>query len=683
MYVNASTTTTYYAQVVIQGSIFDSIFNFTGAEQIFEVPNGVSSLSIVVKGAQGNQNGMGISGGLGGIAEGELNVNSGDLFYVYVGQGGIMSTSGGFNGGGNAGLSPCTQANAGGGGGATDIRFGGNSINDRIIVGAGGGGAGGNRVSGCGRGTGGGGGGGYFGGGGGAAWPSSSVVLPTGGTQTSPGTGGVSEYATLVPTNYGTDAIQNIGGNGGVEISSNQAGSQNASIGSDGGGLIGDNGSYSGNFTVQSGAGGSSYFGSLANGTTTSGNNSGNGSAVISYKVPCFSMSRIPVTVTFNPLPTLNVLSNSSIICEYTPFEFSANGGDSIAWNGPSLIDNNSIITTTLADSGTYTVTAFDLSTSCTTSASIELEILDAPDVVISSNGITFCAGDTLYLDASGSDTYVWSNGVTTSNQSFVVTNSSEISVESTLMSTGCTYSDTLEYTVNALPNVFITSTTNEFCQGDTVSLTANGAQTYLWDNNSTGSTLQLIATLNDTLNLNGTDAFGCVNNASFSITVNALPIVSLNLTTTSVCSNAAAFTLDGGIPLGGTWSGTAVSNELFSPSIGVLGGNPVFYTYIDTNNCSNSANQSIDVIDCAGIEEFENESIQIFPNPFTSSIEISSEMNAINEIIIYNQEGKLVSQQTVSALNCSIDLSPLTKGFYMVSILTDKDRVVKRIEKM
>jgi hypothetical protein len=76
-------------------------FTYTGAQQSFTVPAGVTSVSIDAYGAQG-----GNSGGLGGRATGALSVTPGQVLYVYVGGAGANGSgsgwhAGGFNGGGN------------------------------------------------------------------------------------------------------------------------------------------------------------------------------------------------------------------------------------------------------------------------------------------------------------------------------------------------------------------------------------------------------------------------------------------------------------------------------------------------------------------------------------------------------------------------------------------------------
>lgn len=122
-----------------------TVFSYTGGEQSYTVPAGVSSLSITAIGAPG---GGPLSGGLvagrGAVVSGIVNVAPGQALYVEVGGSG-GSPVGGFNGGGDSGTR--NGLSVYGGGGASDVRTlpmsaGVISPNSRLIVAAGGGGSG-------------------------------------------------------------------------------------------------------------------------------------------------------------------------------------------------------------------------------------------------------------------------------------------------------------------------------------------------------------------------------------------------------------------------------------------------------------------------------------------------------------------------------------------------------------
>jgi hypothetical protein len=132
-------------------------FTYTGTEQHYTVPSGVTVLHVVAAGASG---GTGVdpfgafnsTGGLGATVQANIRVTPGETLYVEVGGSGGNGTDGtpggglpGFNGGGASGQLGNDGA---GGGGASDVRListatGSGSLNSRLIVAGGGGGGGG------------------------------------------------------------------------------------------------------------------------------------------------------------------------------------------------------------------------------------------------------------------------------------------------------------------------------------------------------------------------------------------------------------------------------------------------------------------------------------------------------------------------------------------------------------
>lgn len=127
-------------------------FDYTGGEQTFTVPAGVTSVELAAIGghggsaaASGGAAAPAASGGAAAQVTGTLNVTPGETLYVEVGgngangnpNGGGSSAAGGFNGGAPGGA---------GGGGSSDVRTSpraqGLSPEDRLIVAAGGGGSG-------------------------------------------------------------------------------------------------------------------------------------------------------------------------------------------------------------------------------------------------------------------------------------------------------------------------------------------------------------------------------------------------------------------------------------------------------------------------------------------------------------------------------------------------------------
>lgn len=112
-------------------------YNYTGTTQTFTAPV-PGTYTFEVFGAQGGNDGQ--IGGKGGYAKGSYVLKQGETININVGGAGTGGTNaaGGWNGGGRSG----NAGSSGSGGGASDIRVGGNGLGNRIIVAGGGGGGG-------------------------------------------------------------------------------------------------------------------------------------------------------------------------------------------------------------------------------------------------------------------------------------------------------------------------------------------------------------------------------------------------------------------------------------------------------------------------------------------------------------------------------------------------------------
>jgi hypothetical protein len=118
------------------------VFDFTGADQPWDVPANVTSVEAHALGAGGGC----ALGGWGGEAAATVPVAPGDTLHVYVGGMGACSVAGslpgGWNGGGNKFTEWGDTWEGGSGGGATDLRRVGTTLGDRVLVAGGGGGQG-------------------------------------------------------------------------------------------------------------------------------------------------------------------------------------------------------------------------------------------------------------------------------------------------------------------------------------------------------------------------------------------------------------------------------------------------------------------------------------------------------------------------------------------------------------
>ena len=87
----------------------------------------------------------------------------------------------------------------------------------------------------------------------------------------------------------------------------------------------------------------------------------------------------------------------------------------------------------------------------------------------------------------------------------------------------------------------------------------------------------------------------GTRDTAATEITVNNLPTVSIPVYD-AVCLNSGSINLTGGTPLGGSYTGTGVENDIFSPQSAGIGNHLISYTYADQYGCTNIATSTIAV---------------------------------------------------------------------------------------
>lgn len=255
-------------------------FPFSGAATSWTVPNCVTSITVVVEGAQGGNSidgagstgaaGTPIPGGEGAVVTATIPVSPGDIIGITVGgQGGIGTA--GFNGGGTGNFSSDGQLVNGsaGGGGSSNVTVNGTPV---IIAAGGGGGAGGSWAFGVEN---------NGGGDGGCATGQAGMGSPWigvgggGGTQFAAGVGGAPWAG--VPTG-GFSGSMGTGGQGGIWGSAPGGGGGGGYFGGGGGG---NDGCCTGANGAAGGGGGSSL--TPGGGGCVQGANTGNGSVTITY----------------------------------------------------------------------------------------------------------------------------------------------------------------------------------------------------------------------------------------------------------------------------------------------------------------------------------------------------------------------------------------------------------------
>jgi hypothetical protein len=118
----------------------------------------------------------------------------------------------------------------------------------------------------------------------------------------------------------------------------------------------------------------------------------------------------------------------------------------------------------------------------------------------------------------------------------------------------GCTGTATTTVTVNPNPVVIASATQNTICFGDSTSLTASGAGTYLWSTGGNTPTITVSPAMTTTYSVIGT-SLGCTGTSSVTITVNPNPTPSIFVSANPICAGESSTLIVTGAT-DFTWSG-------------------------------------------------------------------------------------------------------------------------------
>ncbi|MBI4649593.1 MAG: T9SS type A sorting domain-containing protein, partial [Bacteroidia bacterium] len=443
------------------------------------------------------------------------------------------------------------------------------------------------------------------------------------------------------------------------------------------------------------------------------------------------SAASSPVTVTVYPLPSANAGTDQSV-CIGNSVTLTATGGVSYAWNN-GIAQGVSFSPSTTS---TYIVTVTDAN-GCTNSDNVIVTVNPLPTAEAGNNQ-TVCAGTSVTLTATGGSTYVWNNGVI-QGISFTPTATNIYTVTAT-DSNGCSATDNVTVTVNPLPTAEA-GNAQIVCIGTSVTLTATGGTTYLWNNGVTQG-ISFTPSATNTYTVTVTDANSCSATDNVTLTVNPLPPADAG-TDQSICiGNGVTLTATGGVSY--AWNNGISQGISFTPTVT----NTYIVTVTDVNDCSNNDSVLVTVnsipptptitlngniftsssttdnqwynqngliygatsqtytaiitgdyfvivtqdscisdtsnvihFSATGIyEKLISESIKVYPNPANDKIEIDG-LQA-GKIELMNLQGQVIKKINVSSTKTRLDISKLSGGVYIMRIKTNDGIIMKKLVK-
>ena len=364
----------------------------------------------------------------------------------------------------------------------------------------------------------------------------------------------------------------------------------------------------------------------------------------------CFGTSD-SLAITLNPAPTTSAITGTASICVNNDGSYSVvnTPGSTYAWTitGGTILtgDGTNSITTNWSGSGNATISVTETNSFGCVGSAVSIPVtVNALPLADAGSSVGVCIGQSVQLNATGGVNYSWSpstglNNTTINNPVATPLANTTYTVLVT-DANGCENSDSVTVTVDNLPIVTVTQN-SAICIGGTIQLTAGGGTNYQWSpasslNDPSSSTPVANPSSTTTYTVVVTNAGGCVDSASVTITVNALPVAVVSADTT-ICEGTTT-TLFAGGGVSYSWSpASSLNNSTSSNPVATPSANTTYTVVVtDVNGCTDDAQVNIN-LNTQPISSFE-----VDPNLISAScsgaeaLMINTSIDAINYYWIF-----------------------------------------------
>jgi hypothetical protein len=213
------------------------------------------------------------------------------------------------------------------------------------------------------------------------------------------------------------------------------------------------------------------------------------------------------------------------------------------------------------------------------------------------------------------------------------------------------------------------------FCQGDSVTLTASGADTYVWSTGQTTTSITVKQAGNYTV-VGTSTATGCTGlSGAVSVAVQALP-------TPPTITPGAGGLLSSSAPTGNQWyvGGVAIPGATGASYVAPANGT---YTVVTTSaaGCASAASAGAVVVLTATAEAELAAGFVLFPNPahHAATVLLPAGLGPA-QLALRNALGQLVRTLAMPGQSATLDLRGLAPGVYALQLAAGGHRVTRRL---
>lgn len=384
-------------------------------------------------------------------------------------------------------------------------------------------------------------------------------------------------------------------------------------------------------------------------------------------------------TVDAMPNPTVTATALTSSVCSGAGTQAAASGASTYSWSNGAT---TSSVNLTPVSSTTYTVVG-TATNGCTSSATISLNVAPTPSVAAVNASVCGNSTGSLTVNVSGGQapyTYLWSNGSTVAVVSGVTPGVYSATVTG---ANGCAGAASSALISNPNPTVSVAVSNASVCAGASSTLTASGASSYSWSTGASTASVNVTPSSTQIYTVTGASTANCVNSKTISVTVNPLPSVSVTASQASVCVNGATIALTGS-PAGGTYSGSNVSGNVFTPGSSAGSYTPGYAFTNTVTGCSNTASTGITVLLCVGVtsQQAQLSQLQVAPNPTNGMFTVYLD-NGLNKMIeILDVTGRVVARKQSNAASVEVSISEMSNGIYYTRVQSGGTTEVLKVVK-
>ncbi|MEX1191438.1 MAG: S8 family serine peptidase [Brumimicrobium sp.] len=381
--------------------------------------------------------------------------------------------------------------------------------------------------------------------------------------------------------------------------------------------------------------------------------------------------------ISVNSLPNVGVSAPITTICQEGSVQLNASGANSYSWDnglGNGSSKNVSPNTTT-----TYTVTGSN-GAGCDDNESITIIVDPSPSVTASATQTTICTGQSTNISANGADTYTWDNGLGTgANQTVSPTSSTVYEVTGETSAAGCTNTATIVINVEDTPSTNISASKTDICEGESATLSANGASNYSWSpgaglSSTSGSSVIASPTATTTYIVNGSNSCGT---STEQVTINVTPGPSNPVI--SQVGDDLSVNLQAGETV--EWY---LNGNLIGTSSTITMTESGQYTAVISNedDCTASNTGNFEMDD-TGIDDNQFASqLILYPNPTSGSVSIKTDGfgESLSFSVIDAVGRTVVDSKSVEENEFLVDLSRFETGVYTFIFLTKEGNFTRKV---